>query len=76
MTTTEKRITALEKKYGYVEGRVPGTSFVRIITEHDGIQWSLGLGLMQDRKQYFVAPTISECLDKAEKSVIVYESLG
>lgn len=65
----EKRIERLEKEAGYVSGRVPGTSLTRVITE-TSIEWTLTLGLFQDRKKFFTAPTIEECLKSAEKELL------
>ena len=64
--TIDQRVERLEKATGYTEGRVPGTMITRINTEHDGVQWCLGLGLMQERKRFFVKDTIEACLKSAE----------
>lgn len=63
--TIDERIAVLEKLCGYVKGRVPGTQLTRIVTETD-IEWTLSLGLIQDRKRFFTAKTIEECLGLAE----------
>ena len=62
----EKRIFLLERQFGYTDGRVPGTIISRILTPKS-IEWSLGLGLMNERKMFFTGKTISECVKKAEE---------
>jgi hypothetical protein len=69
MKTIDERISRLEKKTGYVKGRVPGTQISRVLTVW-GIEWCLSIGLMQDRKRFFSGKTIEECLKKAEKELI------
>ena len=66
--TIDERISILEKLTGYSKGRVPGTSLTRVITETD-IEWTLSLGLFQERKQFFTAKTIEGCLKSAEKEL-------
>jgi len=68
MKTIDERIAKLEEKHGYVKGRVPGTSICRVLSP-TGIDWTLSLGLMQDRKRFWTNPTIEECLTQAENSL-------
>ena len=70
MKTIDERINKLEKKLGYVKGRVPGTQLLRTLHPVDGVEWTLSLGLAQDRKKLFVAPTIEECVKRAEKELL------
>jgi len=68
MKTIDQRIAALEKKCGFVKGRVPGTQITRVITPQQ-VEWTLSLGLMQDRKRFFTNPTIEACIKSAEKEL-------
>lgn len=68
--TFSQHIENLEKKFGLDKKKsgyqVPGTSLCRVVTER-GIEWTLSVGLFQERKRFFTAMTIEECLKKAEE---------
>jgi hypothetical protein len=70
MKTIDQRISILERKMGYVKGRVPGTQLSRTLNPIEGIEWTLSLGLFQERKKFFTAPTIQKCLRFAEKELL------
>ena len=67
--TIDERISILEKLTGYCKGKVPGTSLTRIITETD-IEWTLSLGLSQERKRFFTSKTIEGCIKSVEHELI------
>ncbi len=54
---------------------VPGTTLVRCLLpkEGDGIGWSLGLGTMLCRKEFFIAKTIEEVISLAEAAFLEEE---
>lgn len=45
---------------------IPGTTISRVLTPDDGMQWQLGVGALTLPKNFFTAPSIEECLQKAE----------
>ena len=48
---------------------VPGTIIQRTLKkEGTGLEWTLGLGCLQEPKTYFTGDTIKECVQKAKKS--------
>ena len=70
MKTIDERIKVLEKKMGYVHGRVPGTQLTRTLHPVAGVTWTLSLGLMQEPKKFFVSTTIEKCIARAEKELL------
>lgn len=63
-----ERLNYIESCLGLdVKGRVPGTILQRTLLPESGIGWSLSVGRMMESKRFFVAPTIDEVVNEAEK---------
>lgn len=71
----QERVEALEQK---LQLRLPWSTFTRQISEVSGdpANWVLGLGEMQMPKTFFIAPTMADCLDLAERYVNGIENPG
>lgn len=47
---------------------VPGTVIQRVLKKDGtGLEWTLGLGCLNEPKTYFNGDTIKECLEKAKE---------
>jgi hypothetical protein len=63
----DERIEALEYLIKS-KGGVPGTMLTRVLPQEGGVIWSLGLGRLNDPKEFFLGATIVEAVSKAEKA--------
>ena len=66
------RITRIEMASG--TAKLPGTQLTRDMAETKGFQWCLAVGFMQQPKVFFYAPTIEDCLLKAEEAYGITDS--
>lgn len=68
MNDLQQRVEAIESK---LKLRLPGSTFTRQLAEKSGdpVNWVLGVGEMQMPKTFFVASTMAQCVELAERYV-------
>jgi len=65
----DERIEALEHRV-LPKGSVPGTVLIRVLPQSGGVQWSLGIGRLQEPQDFFDGATIAEAVSLAERSLL------
>ena len=68
MKTIDERIAEIEAKFLPSYRTTPGTSLTRVLAnqEERGMEWCLGVGVLQEPLLFFRGRTIEDCLLQAE----------